>query len=115
MSALIDDMSELMERTEHAERLLMLCIKHFNNYAFVHNDHSIGTAAHDGRAVKDLAGLVEVEEWWKERQKNDKEAQTKELQRLANGIWECYENNNKYIDPTDVQRIVELARNARVE
>ena len=101
MSVLIDDLVELREITDHLEHLLILSIR------YIENSHcSIGAAA----------GLGEVAEWWKEHQREDKDAQTKELQQLANGIWECYEKGTtKYIDPADVERIVELARNAKIE
>ncbi len=101
MNRSIDDISELQEITDHLEHLLILSVKYIEEY------HCDIDAAVD---------LEEVAEWWKEHQKEDKEVQTEEIKRLANGIWKCYEKKTeRYIRPSDVKRIVELARNAKIE
>lgn len=96
-----DKISELKGRCSHIEHLLIICCEFLSG--------------EEVKGWKSRPFLNEVVVWWEDYNKSCNEAKTKELNQLANGIWECYEKDTeKYIDPADVKRIVELARTARI-
>lgn len=65
------------------------------------------------------AEFNEVKEWFnlfKTFEKQEEKDKTKELKQLAQSIWPCYESGEtKYIDSSDLQRIVYLAKDIKSE